>query len=288
MWALQRLSMRTERWTPVITSNLGGQAFGRIVPGGAAAAGALQFQMLVKAGIPKAAVVSGLTASSLLTFAALLATPIFALPGILGGAPVDRGLKETLYIGLGVLGVMLAGGALLLFTDGPLRGIARFAERVLERVRHRPASAPLPQRVLKERDQIKTTFGERWWESLLFVSGKWLLDYLTLIAMLRAVGADPQPSLVLLAYCAAQILGQLPITPGGLGLVEVGLSATLALAGVPGGDAVLATLAYRLVSFWLPIPAGLVAYVVHRHRYGEMDDEEEAEEQQEPVTPAPV
>jgi uncharacterized protein (TIRG00374 family) len=60
----------------------------------------------------------------------------------------------------------------------------------------------------------------------------------------------------------------MPLTPGGLGFVEAGLTGTLALAGVGAGAAVVATLAYRLVSFWLPIPAGAVAAVIHRRRYG--------------------
>ena len=64
------------------------------------------------------------------------------------------------------------------------------------------------------------------------------------------------------------MLGLLPLTPGGLGFVEAGLTGTLALAGVSAGAAVVATLAYELVSFWLPIPAGGVAAVVHRRRYG--------------------
>jgi uncharacterized membrane protein YbhN (UPF0104 family) len=50
--------------------------------------------------------------------------------------------------------------------------------------------------------------------------------------------------------------------------VEAGLTATLALAGVGPGRAVLATLAYRLVSYWLPLPAGLAGAILHRRRYG--------------------
>ena len=73
---------------------------------------------------------------------------------------------------------------------------------------------------------------------------------------------------MLLAFFAAQLLGTLPLTPGGLGFVEAGLTGTLALAGVGAGAAVVATLAYRLVSFWLPIPAGGVAAIVHRRLYG--------------------
>ena len=40
----------------------------------------------------------------------------------------------------------------------------------------------------------------------------------------------------------------------------------LALAGVSVGNAVLATFAYRLVSYWLPLPAGLAAYALHSRR----------------------
>jgi uncharacterized protein (TIRG00374 family) len=59
----------------------------------------------------------------------------------------------------------------------------------------------------------------------------------------------------------------IPLTPGGLGFVEAGLVGTLTLAGVSAHDAVLATLTYRLVSYWLPIPAGAVAYGAFRRRY---------------------
>jgi uncharacterized protein (TIRG00374 family) len=93
------------------------------------------------------------------------------------------------------------------------------------------------------------------------------LDYIALLAALRAVGAAPRPSLVLLAYASAQLLALIPFTPGGLGFVEAALVGTLTLAGVAPQDALLATLVYRLASYWLPIPAGGVAYLVFRRRY---------------------
>lgn len=78
-------------------------------------------------------------------------------------------------------------------------------------------------------------------------------------------------SLVLLAYAVAAVLGMIPITPGGVGFVEAGLTAMLVLAGVPGDKALLATLAYRIASYWLPLPAGLGAHLLFRHRYGGAD-----------------
>jgi uncharacterized protein (TIRG00374 family) len=68
-------------------------------------------------------------------------------------------------------------------------------------------------------------------------------------------------------YAAAGILALVPITPGGLGIVEASLSGLLILAGVPRGEACVATLAYRLASYWLPLLAGLLAYVLFRRRY---------------------
>ena len=91
---------------------------------------------------------------------------------------------------------------------------------------------------------------------------------------LIAVGAEPRASLVLLAFAGSAVLGMIPITPGGLGFVEVGLVAMLTLAGIPGPDATLATLAYRLFQFWLPIPAGAAAYIVFRRRDGNVQVQE--------------
>jgi uncharacterized protein (TIRG00374 family) len=81
------------------------------------------------------------------------------------------------------------------------------------------------------------------------------------------VGVNGRPSLILLAYAGAGALTLIPFTPGGLGFVEAGLVGLLTLAGVPAGDALVATLTYRLASYWLPIPAGGIAYFLFRRRY---------------------
>jgi hypothetical protein len=88
---------------------------------------------------------------------------------------------------------------------------------------------------------------------------------------LRAVGAEPQASLVLLAYTTAAVLALIPVTPGGLGFVEAGLVGTLKLAGVATSAALAATLLYRIVSFWLPLPAAGVAYALFRRREARRD-----------------
>ncbi|HEV3376236.1 MAG TPA: lysylphosphatidylglycerol synthase transmembrane domain-containing protein [Thermoleophilaceae bacterium] len=269
IWEVQRIAMRSQRHGPVMTSQLASNAFGRVVPGGVAAAGALQYAMLIRAGVPAASVASGLTASSVLVFGILLALPLLALPAVLFGAPVDPGLGRAALVSGAVFVLLFGAGAAALLWDRPLVLIGRAAQEVRNRVRRsKPPITGVPERLLRERNSVTMVLGQRWWQALLLAAGRWVLDYLTLVAALIAVHADPRPSTVLLAFCAAQLLGTLPLTPGGLGFVEAGLTGTLALAGVPAGAAVVATLGYRLVSFWLPIPAGGVAALLHRRRYG--------------------
>ena len=59
----------------------------------------------------------------------------------------------------------------------------------------------------------------------------------------------------------------IPATPGGLGLVEASLTGLLVLAEVNSSQAVLATLTYRLASYWAPLCAGPIAYGLFRVRY---------------------
>jgi uncharacterized protein (TIRG00374 family) len=266
---VQRIAMHTEEWFPVVTSNLASGAFGRVVPGGSASAAALQYQMLVRANVAGGTAATGLTAGSLLLLATLAALPLLALPAVIGGVHVPRSLLNASLLGLGLFAALFALGFVLIRYDGVVEWLGRAATWVAARVRRRkPPPRDVPERLLRQRDLVRSALGERWPLALSAAAGRWLFDFLTLQAALAAVGAHPRVSLALLAYCTAQLLAQLPLTPGGLGIVEAGMTGTLALIGVSGGAAALATLAYRLGSYWLQLPAGLAAWILHRRRYG--------------------
>jgi uncharacterized protein (TIRG00374 family) len=267
--ALQRIALRTKAWFSVTTSQLSGNAISLIVPGGAAFGAATQFRMLAASGNDPATAVAGLTAFSLLGIAGLLALPIFVLPAILAGTPIADGLVHAALLGL-VAFVLFAGfGALVLTLDGPLRWAGHVVQVVRNRVKRKaPPMTGLSDRLVYERNRIRSVLGRRWKAAMLLSSGRLAFDFGTLLACVRATGVKPDPSLVLLAYAVAGLLALIPITPGGLGIVEAGLSALLILAGVPGVDAVVATLAYRIISYWLPILVGPFAYLAFRLRYG--------------------
>jgi uncharacterized membrane protein YbhN (UPF0104 family) len=267
MWLLQRLAVDARSWWPVITSQLASGAFGRVVPGGGAAAGALQYGMLVQAGVPPSLAGIGIGVASIVVLAALAALPVLALPAILLGLAVPTRLWQAAAVGIAVFVALLAVGATLLASDRAVLGVGRLSVRIGTRLRKRhPPPADLPERLRDQRDLVRRAFGARWWEAVAGAAARWVFDWLTLLTALAAVGQHPRPTLVLLAFCAAQLLAQIPITPGGLGVVEAGMTGALALIGVPAGAAAVATLAYRLVSYWLPLPVGGIAYLVHRRR----------------------
>ena len=267
-FALQRLALRTKAWFGVITSQLASNAINLIMPGGAAVGAAVQFRMLATSGMDTSSTVGGLAAFSLLGVGGLLALPVFALPVILLGAPVDRSLVNAAILGAVGFVAFAAFGAVLLVYDAPLRWAGRVAQRVGNWVlRKRRPLVGLDKTLLAQRNEIRAVLGRQWWQALLLSSGRLAFDYLCLLFALRATGSRPRPSLILVAYAVAGIVGMIPATPGGLGLVEASLTGLLVLAQVDSSQALLATLTYRLASYWAPLCAGPIAYGVFRIRY---------------------
>ena len=267
-FSLQRIALRTKAWFSVVTAQLAGNSISLIVPGGAAAGAAVQFRMLATSGMDATDAVGGLTAFSFLGIAGLLALPVFVLPVVLFGSPVSRGLVDAAIIGAIGFFLFCGLGALFMTMEAPLRWVGRVFQSARNRIlRKRPPMSGLPDRLMEQRDLIRGVLGEQWWQATLLSAGRLAFDYLCLLFSVRAVGAHPRPSLILLAYAVAGIIGLVPITPGGLGIVEASLSGLLVLAGMDGAQAVLATLAYRLASYWLPLMSGPFAYAAFKHRY---------------------
>ena len=271
-FGLQRLCLGTKSWFAVVTAGLAGNTVTNVLPGGDAAGAAAQFGMLSTSGIDPARTTAGLSAASLLAVGGLLALPILALPAILGGTQVSRGLVHTAVLGVVAFALFAIGGVVLLTTDRPLEEVGRAAQWLWNhRPGHHQAATNVVAGLLHQRDAIRSVLGRHLRQAVVLIVGRLAFDYLSLLSALRATGARPHPSLVLLAYAATGIIALLPLTPGGLGIVEGSLSGLLVLAGVSGSDAVVATLAYRLASYWLPTFAGVVAFLLFRHRFGPVD-----------------
>lgn len=277
-WQLTRIAVPGVSLFVAGTSQLTSNAVSRVVPGGAVVGGALYYQMLSVSGVHAGVAAAALAAVSFISTLVLLALPGVALAAAALSAPIPDDLLPVAIAGTVLFILMFGAAVVLVVFDAPLRVIGRMVDKVggwvAARI-HRDWYFR-PESLLERRNEVVAALGRRWRSAVSFAVLNWLFDYLALVVALVAVGAEPRASLVLLAFAASAVLGMIPITPGGLGFVEAGLTATLVVAGIPSGDALLATLAYRLFQFWLPIPAGAVAYGLFRRKYGRPADLQEA------------
>src|SRR5262245_12281800 len=233
VWLLQAIALRTERYDAVILSQLAGNAFNRVTPGGGATGTALQARMLADAGFDLTTAATAVTVQSLLVTAALVALPVFVIPGVVTGTQLPESLLQAAWVGAVVFVLLTIVGTLLLATRRPVCMLGNFVARVANLFRRkRPKITGLGERLLVERDEIRDRMGSRWIEAVAAAVGRWGFEYLVLLLALYAIDAKPNPWSVLLAFVAASVLGMIPITPGGLGFVEAGLTATLIAAGI--------------------------------------------------------
>jgi uncharacterized protein (TIRG00374 family) len=110
--------------------------------------------------------------------------------------------------------------------------------------------------------------GKAFLASFGFASGDLLFDLLSLDLVFLALRYQPGFGPLAVAYAAANIASAIPVTPGGLGVIEVTLVAITVGFGAPRATAVLAVLGYRIANYWLPLLPGAIAYLRLRLRPG--------------------
>ena len=270
MWWLTRLALRspthpdgthtTIAWGTAATAHLAGNAAGKIVPGGPATAGVVQAKVLIDAGEPPATVASAMTAMGLLTTGVLLLLPVLTVPALLIGPPPARQLELGLLVSLVVGVVIVALGFTILFWTPFVILVGRLAGRAIHLVKRNVTAESASAALITARDRVSASFEGRRTRALTAAAGNRMFDFAALVAALTALGAHARPSQVMMVYAVAQALALIPLTPGGLGFVESGMTTLLVLIGVTADQAVVGTLLYRLIAFWLPIPLGALAW----------------------------
>ena len=171
---------------------------------------------------------------------------------------------QPIYATVAVIGtIVLAGVAVLVL--GITRG-AGFASRVLRVLSDKIpflSGEKVERAVLNAAESFSLLARDRrvmaW--SLLWASLNWLLDAASLWCFVAAFGHLTNPVELFAAYGIANVAGALPVTPGGLGVVDSIAPLLLVGFGVTRSVATLGVLGWRVVNFWLPIPTGALAFV---------------------------
>jgi uncharacterized protein (TIRG00374 family) len=233
-------------------------AVSHVLPGGTAGGQGIGFRLLTQEGVSGGDTVfvlgsqgigSAVVLNVILWCALVVSIPLYGL--------------NPLYATAAAIGVVLMavfGGLVVLFTKGrdmTVKVVRRIAvhvprltpdraERVIEDVSARLLAMARDRRLLVR--------------AVLWAAANWLLDAASLFVFLAAFGHVESVDGLLVAYGLAFVLAALPLTPGGLGIVEAVLVPTLVGFGATRGVVALGVLAYRLFNFWLPIPAGAASY----------------------------
>ena len=218
-------------------------AFVRLAAPTTIAIAAVNTRMLLKLGItlPKSA--ASVAASQAAAF--LVSVPLIVVLGLISGRDVNLGIQWSTV--LVAVAVVVLTAALVLWLVPPVRGRAVASWRSF-------VERGLPRLLDAVQDPRRLAMG---------LGGNLVLTLgygLALYACVAAVGADVSIATATLVYVSGNAVGSIVPTPGGLGAVEAALAAGLTAAGVPAGAAFSAVLLYRLITFWLPIPLGWVAW----------------------------
>jgi putative heme transporter len=247
-WRLFRIQMSTK-------------ALSSIVPGGSAAGSALGYRLMTLSGVPGPdagfALATAALGSAVVLNVIFWASLVVSIPirGVNGG-----------YATAAIAGVIIMGfAAMLVF--GLLEGQGR-AERILRWIARRlrldenRAAAGVKhvasrlEELASDRQLLMRVVG--------WATANWLLDAMSLWVFLRAFGVSTEIDALLVAFGLANVLAVIPLTPGGLGVIDVTLTSALVGFGLPRSTAVLGVAAWRLAQFFFPIVLGGFLYATLR------------------------
>jgi uncharacterized protein (TIRG00374 family) len=232
-----------------------------VTPFGSATGTLLNVSTLEAEGIAASTTGEAIGLTSLVSTVALI-----ALFGTGLVATAGRHVSATYLRIAGIALVLVLLVLALAFLVGAHPGIAeRAARRAAGWARHvRPSIDPEKAAQTSKRLVVlarSALTGRAFLESYGFASADLLFDLLSLDLMFLAFRYQPGFGPLAVAYGAANIASAIPITPGGLGVIEVTLVAITVGFGAPRATAVIAVLGYRLVNYWLPLLPGAAAYL---------------------------
>lgn len=249
--------------TPVAGITLAGYAIQNSLPGGPAWSAVFAFREFRRRGADS--VLAGWT----MVMTAVLSDVSLAALGLAGVV-----LAQRQAAGLDLVAIIVGGVVLVALVIAAVRGglasergraLAGAAVRRWQRTFHRPAGDPrtVVDAAAARLRAVRPSRAE-WATSSGLAMANWVFDCGCLALAFAAVGAAVPWRGLLLAYGTGQLAANLPITPGGLGVVEGSLSIALVLYGGAQASTVAAVLLYRILSFWAVLPLGWASWAALR------------------------
>jgi putative heme transporter len=253
--------------------NLGSNAVANTLPAGGALAMGVSWAMLSSWGISTAEYVLYTLVSGIWNVFARLGLPVLALLLLMTASRPGAGLIVAAAVGLVLLTAAAAGLGLLLRSESFALRAGRALQRMVAvtcRLTRRQVPPDVAGWLPGFRGRAGALIAARGWRITAATAASNLTLWLVLLACLRGVGlsqAQVSWQTSLAAFAFVRLLTVLPVTPGGLGITELGLIGTLAAAAghQASTQVTAAVLLYRAVTYLPPIPLGAIACLIWRH-----------------------
>lgn len=234
------------------------KALGNIVPGGSAASSALGYRLITMCGV------NGPDAAFALATAGIGSAVVLNLilwVGLIVSIPA-RGVNPA-YGSAAIVGVILmAFAAFIIFglVEGQGRS-ERLVRTIARRLRFDEQHAAEVLAHLGSRIEGLYADKQLLRRVVMWATVNWLLDAVSLWVFLRAFGGEIGVDGLIVAFGIANVFSVVPITPGGLGIVESIYIPTLVGFGLARRTATVGVLSYRVAQYWLPIVVGWLCYL---------------------------
>jgi uncharacterized protein (TIRG00374 family) len=236
---------------PLTAITLGGNALQNSLPGGAAVATVFAFRQFRARGA------DDVLAGWMLVAVSLLSAVSIAVIAAVGVAVSAGQANASNLVGAVLVTVLAAFAAAFAVKRGAIGVVVRWAIGLSQRVIGRPQGdgRAIIERTIERLRTVSPTWPD-WGVAGAMALGNWLWDCGALALAFLAIDVAVPWRGLLLAYGAGQLAANLPITPGGLGVVEGSLTVALVAYGGAETSTVAAVLLYRLISFWALLPLG--------------------------------
>ena len=253
--------------------NLSSNAVANTLPAGGALGMGVSWAMLSSWGVSTADYVLYTLVSGIWNVLARLGLPALALLVMLTATPPHAILIAAAAVGLAVLAAAAVGLGLLVHSEHfalRMGGALQYVLVGVCRLVRRQPPCDIPGSLLGFRDRAAALIAARGWRITVITAASNLILWLVLLACLRGTGlsqAEVPWQTSLAAFAFVRLLTALPITPGGLGITELGLVGTMAVGLGHGGagQVTAAVLLYRAVTYLPPIPLGAATYMIWQH-----------------------
>lgn len=241
-------------------------AVANTVPGGSYIAIGLTYSMLHSWGFRRSVITLALLITGIWNNFAKLAIPVIALACLALQGEVTAGRVVAATLGFGALAAAILLFALTLRTEAAAARIGNASARSASfflRIARRPPATGWDIAVTRFREKTIGLLRARWHWITLSTLVSHLSLYLVLLLTIRHLGISNNEvnwAEVLAVFAFARLVTAIPLTPGGLGVVELALTTGLVTAGGVRSEVVAAVLVYRVLTYLLPIPLGVACY----------------------------